>query len=358
MRIAFRTDASVKIGVGHVVRCLNLARALRAQGEQVSFLCRETEGHAGPLIAENGFPVHLLAVTDRDGIHHPHGQGAWGRREALMDVDACCLHLKDQLDWLVVDHYGLDACWETAIRAKAARVMVIDDLADRPHDCELLLDQNLLPSLETRYLQRVPAHCRCLLGPGYALLDDAFGRLACQAGVRHHVQRLLVFFGGGDEGNLTARAWRELDELGLEGDVVVGRANPHLPEVESLCKKNASRWTLHVQTRHMAELMLDADLLIGAGGTTHWERCLLGLPAITVTVAANQVQVTEMLAAAETCFYAGPSELLKDGDIRQVVLRLIADPCQLEKMSRAACTIVPDGNGKIKVAAAMGVVSG
>jgi UDP-2,4-diacetamido-2,4,6-trideoxy-beta-L-altropyranose hydrolase len=357
MRVVFRADASIAIGIGHVTRCLNLARVLRAQGAQVSFLCRATDGHAGPLIAENGFPVVLLPAED-SGFHPPHGQGVWERREAIMDADACCMHLDGRVDWLVVDHYGLDACWESAMRSKAHRIMVIDDLADRQHDCELLLDQNLVPSFETRYRQRVSAHCRCLLGPGFALVDDSFGMLAGQARVRRHVQRLLFFFGGGDAGNLTAFALRDLEDLGIESDVVAGRDNPNIPELRALCAKGAARSTLHVQTRQMAALMLNADLMIGAGGTTHWERCLLGLPAITITVAANQVPVTEMLASAGTCVYAAPSESLKHGEIRQTVERLMADPCQLEKMSRAAREIVPDGNGKVKVAAAMGLVSG
>jgi UDP-2,4-diacetamido-2,4,6-trideoxy-beta-L-altropyranose hydrolase len=340
MRIALRADASVVLGSGHVMRCLTLAETLRQQGDEVRFLCREEPGHMAGLIRRRGFACDLLST------------------EMTLAEDAAqsSAVLASGVDLLLVDHYRLDDRWESAMRSRAKALAVIDDLADRRHDCDLLLDQNLMPDMEQRYRGRVPIGCRLLLGPEYLLLREEFRRLAALTPERDgRLRRLLLFFGGSDPDDLTGRALDELDSLDppLHGDVVIGSGNRQLARLRSRCEQSGGRWLLHVQTERMAELMAAADLTLGAGGSSHWERCLLGLPALVVTVAANQVLATRMLDERGACRWLGDVTELSGTPFRDAVSRYRFEPEALCRMSRIARAIVPPGDGVKKVAAAL-----
>lgn len=334
MRVAIRADASVALGSGHVMRCLTLAQALRRQGAQVLFLCRRLPGHLGEEIRQQGFEVRWLGAGSAPGEQQVHR----GR----------------PLDLLVVDHYGLDRRWEKAMRPCARAILVIDDLADRGHACDLLLDQNLLPDLQHRYQGLLPPGCRQLLGPRYALLREDFYRESSRPRLRRDLRRLLVFFGGSDPANLTGRALRELAETALGADVVIGAGNPHRADIQALCDGNQGRWSLHVQTERMAELMAGADLALGAGGSSHWERCVLGLPALVVTVADNQVATTRLLHEQGACWWLGDKDSLPEGSFRQALDTLRRQPEMLIAMSGAARKLVPvDGGTRCVVNAVM-----
>jgi UDP-2,4-diacetamido-2,4,6-trideoxy-beta-L-altropyranose hydrolase len=338
MQIVFRVDASASIGHGHVMRCLTLADTLRKKGASVRFLCREETGHAIPLIQKKDFEVCVLFPGDAP-------------LSPAEDAKDCLKLLNQHTDLLIVDHYQLDAAWERNMRTAAKWIMVIDDLANRPHDCDLLLDQNLLPDATVRYQEKVPEHCRQLLGTNYVLLEPVYQKTSRQCAVRQTLQNILVFFGGGDAGNMTCRALRELEESDASIDVVIGNAHPYPDEVRELCSANG--WQLHVQTRRMAELIAKADLAIGAGGTSHWERTLLGLPSIVIAIAENQYATSEMLAERGACRYLGPADTLPDGAIRSAVESFRTTPSSLHTMSQAAFDVVPDGNGCYRVAEAI-----
>ena len=294
MRVVFRADASVTVGTGHVMRCLTLAEALRKAGAEPAFICREFEGNLVGLIEARGFDVHVLPR-----LEPPTDPLTWTAAHPQEDAAQTASFLKERADWLVVDHYGLERRWENEMREHAGRLMVIDDLADRAHDCDLLLDQNDLWN-PARYDALVPAHCRKLLGPAYALLRDEF-RTAREAWPREvgETTRIFVFFGGTDPTNETPKALRALRRWGegktLDIDVVIGGGNPHRAEVEGLVNATPNA-LLHVQAGNMAELMARADLSVGAGGSTTWERFCLGLPSLVVTTATNQEAIARALA--------------------------------------------------------------
>jgi UDP-2,4-diacetamido-2,4,6-trideoxy-beta-L-altropyranose hydrolase len=181
-KILIRTDASVQIGTGHVMRCLTLADELRGRGAEVIFVCREFDGNLCGYIEEKGYIVHRLPVSDATeqgdqnieiGLKHT----AWLGADCQTDVEQVEEIIKDlesPPDWLVVDHYALDERWEECLRSYCKKIMVIDDLADRPHNCDLLLDQNFYENLESRYDGLVPPQCKKFLGPKYALLRPEF----------------------------------------------------------------------------------------------------------------------------------------------------------------------------------------
>jgi len=301
MKFAFRVDATPEMGTGHVMRCLTLADGMAARGAAVRFVSRRLPDRLRALLRSRGYGPSMLSTPadseNRDGLQHSR----WLEGGQLEDAQATVTALRDETwDWVVVDHYALASPWETVVRASGARVAAIDDLADRDHDCDVLVDQNLYQEGAGRYARRVPAGCSVLAGPRYALLRDEF---------RHHRTsgrrdantplRLLVSFGGADPRNLTGMALTALAEPGVAPhrvDVVIGAEHPAGAEIAAACRDLG--YTCHVQTDRMAELMALSDLALGAGGISVWERCCIGLPALAIACAANHRRQVESAAAA------------------------------------------------------------
>jgi UDP-2,4-diacetamido-2,4,6-trideoxy-beta-L-altropyranose hydrolase len=333
VHFVFRADASLEIGTGHVMRCLTLADELRRRGADTAFLCRGEPGNLNALIASRGHDVEAIGSGTEDA-----GQSAAHLGQA-------------RPDWIVVDHYALDRAWEAAARRFAGKVFVIDDLADRHHDCDVLLDQNLYDGVETRYGPLVPPRCRQLIGPRFALLRPEFAQ-ARERLARHArpVARILVSFGGVDSANETARVLACLHDVlpSAALDVVIGPANPYAAEIEALASGHA-RATVHVGTDRMAELMSQADAFIGAGGSTTWERLCLGLPSLAIAAAENQVPTLQRLGAMGAVQYAGRTSGLDAAAVRIAVERFLADQDARSAMIRVGMGLV-DGRGAERVA--------
>lgn len=356
MKILFRVDASLIIGTGHVMRCLTLAKEIVKTGAMCHFACREHPGNLIDFIRQHGFEVTALPMSKhqeptRDELESlSPSHSAWlGCDWASDAAQTKVVSSARAYDWLVVDHYALDVRWESAMRNVANRIMVIDDLADRQHDCDVLLDQNFYADMNHRYDGKVPPDCQLLLGPRYALLRDEFRQLREQLKPRAKpVKRVLVFFGGVDLGNYTARVIEILASVGggdWHVDVVVGTHHPHREKVEAICAKQG--FVCYVQTGRMAELMAMADVAIGAGGIAIWERCCLGLPTLTLCVADNQVkQIAD--AASEGLLYT--PEL--DEDLTLAIARhihvLLENSYLRQVISRNAMRAV-DGRGVLRV---------
>jgi len=349
-KIAFRVDASSQIGTGHFMRCLSLADGLNQRGAQIRFVCRHLPEHLEDTLVARGYAFMPLNSGSNDAIAgdlaHAHWLGVSQAQDAADTIHA----LSDQFwDWLIVDHYALDIRWETELRKSARNIFVIDDIADRQHDCDLLLDQNFYTDMGARYIEKVPPHCRLLLGPRYALLRDEFRQLRERVKPRTGaVKRVLVFFGGVDADNFAGRVIEALADTDIKGskvDVVIGVQHPQRDAIESACAEH--QFDCHVQTNRMAELMAAADLAIGAGGSATWERCCLGLPAFVICTAANQVrQVAD--AASEGWLYAPElkGELVEE--IQCHLRILLANNCLRRAISSNGMQVV-DGCGVLRV---------
>lgn len=355
MKIIFRADASIQIGSGHVMRCLTLADRLRERGATVHFICRELPGHLGGLLVDKGYPVGWLPAPGSDDpaipTHTAHSAWLGVPWQADAEQPRAMLAGLPEVDWLIVDHYALDRTWEAQMRPLVERIMVIDDLADRPHDCDLLLDQNLYPNLEHRYDNLVPTDCRKLLGPRYALLRPEFGEARKTLRVRDgSIRRILIFFGGSDPTNETTKALeaiRLLDRPDINVDVVVGETNPHKEKVKTLCA-TLPNVIYHCQVSNMAELMAAADLAIGAGGATTWERCCLGLPSVVCIIADNQVEMTNALANDGCLLSLGWCLSLTAASIGRVIETLNACKGLLQFLGDRTAELV-DGHGVERV---------
>lgn len=349
-RIAFRVDASSKIGTGHFMRCLTLAIALRKCGAQIRFISRYLPDYLRSMLAREMCEFVLLNSQQNnhkiDGLVHSHWLGVSQEQDAADSLQA----LSDQIwDWLVVDHYALDSHWELMFRNVSKKILVIDDIADRKHECDMLLDQNFYCDMQHRYTDKIPAGCQLLMGPRYALLRDEFRQLRKELEPRNGpVKRILIFFGGVDEHNYTGLAVSVLSEIGVDElhiDVVIGLQHPNCEEIKALCRELG--FFLHVQTNKMAELIASADLVIGAGGATTWERCCLGAPALSICVAKNQV--SQIRDAAHEGLLYGP-EVGSDVAlaIKTHIMALLDNSALRSLISRKAWNAV-DGRGVMRV---------
>lgn len=361
MKVVFRADASLQMGTGHVMRCLTLADALTAGGARCEFICRIHPGNLLSLIRSKGYTAHELAVNpdlpgpgvsrcDTESGEQSPAHGHWLGASQSEDAAACALILAElQPDWLIVDHYALDARWEQALKPHYRRLMVIDDLADRPHACDLLLDQTFGRQSED-YRVRVPGDCQVLCGSGYALLRPEFAALrsySLQRRVRPQLRQLLISMGGVDKDNATGQVLDALRDCPLPGDcritVVMGSTAPWLKEVKQQTLSLPWPSQVLVGVSDMARLMADSDLAIGAAGATSWERCCLGLPTAMMVLAENQRFAAELLERAGAVRMLLPGPTFKT-QIKHLINELVAAEGAQRSLVDGASKIT-DGKG-------------
>lgn len=350
MKIAIRVDASSQIGTGHVMRCLTLATALVEPDTQIHFICRHLPVNLGDLIRDKGFKVFLLPPSKLDQEAEPLAHASWLGVTQEVDAKATLDIVEDQgYDWLITDHYALDIRWEKILRPYVKKLMVIDDLADRLHDCDVLLDQNYYLNQETRYKDKLPNKCLTLLGPRYTLLRKEFSELRTQLKPKDNtVKRILVFFGGVDALDFTTKAIKAISaitEYEFSVDVVIGDQHPNKEAIIALCER--SGFSCYVQTDKMAELMAQADLSIGAGGGAVWERACLKLPTIAIPIATHQIkQLTDIAAKGIT--YTFDANDYTPENIKKHIHSILDNPSLRHLMSVNSAEIV-DGKGVERV---------
>lgn len=337
MKVLFRADSSLEIGSGHVQRCLALAAALSARGASCTFAARDLPGTARALISAAGHATLTLAPRaadpESDATETAHATAELGN-----------------VDLVIVDHYALDQRWEVAFKPFMQRCAVIDDLANRPHSCDVLIDVTQDDNRTTLYETLVSPDTILLLGPRYAILRPEFRSL--HAGIRQRggaIDRVLISFGAIDAGNHCELAWQAVRAVAKDAEIdIVLRGNaPHVKRIAQAIRSD-TRAHLHIDTLVMAKLMAAADLAVGAGGTTTWERACLGLPTIVTAIADNQRDNVRALAEAG----AALSVPIGDGyaeRLAHAVSSLKADPHRLASMSKAAGKLV-DGRGAERLA--------
>tara|TARA_B110000008_G_scaffold209315_1_gene208134 strand:- start:2636 stop:3706 length:1071 start_codon:yes stop_codon:yes gene_type:complete len=302
MRVVFRVDASFEIGIGHVMRCLSLALQLKKNGFIIEFICRKHQGNLIDTIISEGFSVYGLELHKLNQSENSLSHGNWLGATQYQDIDDCGKILKkSKVDWLIVDHYAIDQFWEQSLKIFYDKLLVIDDLSDRRHDCDLLLDQNF-GRKQQDYLELVPESCEILLGSKYALMRDEFvhwRKYSLERRKKPELKNILISMGGVDINNFTGQVLEELRLCKLSIDVLVtivlGINSPYLLEIKKITNDLPFNTELKINVNNMAEVMANADLAIGASGSTSWERCCLGLPAIQIVTAKNQDIIGEML---------------------------------------------------------------
>lgn len=309
MIAVIRVDASTQIGSGHVMRCLTLAQKLKKEKQaDVYFVMRLLEGNLINLVRDKGFVV--LSLHEMSVNNDLQGYSKWltvTQKQDAEDTKAVISELSN-IDLLVVDSYAIDYIWENELRLYVKQIMIIDDLANRKHNCDILLDQNFYLDKEERYKRLVPENCQLYLGPKFALLREEFYKAKANLRKRDgNIKNILVFFGGSDLTNETEKAIKAIELLNnpdITVNVVVGASNKNKEKLKRFCAQNP-QFKFYCQVDNMAELMNEADLAIGAGGTTIWERHFMELPSIVISVADNQTKICEDCAVEGLFKYLG-----------------------------------------------------
>jgi UDP-2,4-diacetamido-2,4,6-trideoxy-beta-L-altropyranose hydrolase len=257
------------------MRCLALAVGLRSHAVDAFFVCADQPGNMSRAISAHGFPLRLIrpCSTELDD--------AQATIEAVTDARP--------FDWLVVDSYLLGHRFEQYLYRSIGRILVIDDLHDRRHFCDLLVDASAVADDIGRYASLVAPSTICLLGQKYAPLRRAFVDVAREDRDFMQVRRVLVSYGGTDPLEMTSKAIVVAGNAAvrhIQFDVVIGPTNPRRRRLQARAK-HLPNAIIHVDTPCMPELMARADLSLGAGGTTTWERMFMGLPSIVVSLVAR-----------------------------------------------------------------------
>jgi UDP-2,4-diacetamido-2,4,6-trideoxy-beta-L-altropyranose hydrolase len=336
------------------MRCLTVASGLRERGVNIHFVCREHDGDLCDFIEGRGFMVHRLPVSplwapSPDVVPHASWLGATWQEDSeqtIAAIEAGCVIP----DWLVVDHYAIDERWESSLRRSVRHIMAVDDLADRRHDCDILLDDNILPGIKIRYDNLVPANCKLLLGEKYVSLRDEFLELRRNAKFRTGpVRRVLVSFGGVDVDNYTGWVIVGLINAGLGGlavDVVVGAQNPNRSMIQSICSTHG--FDVHVQTDRIAYLMNVADLAIGSAGYTAYEFAAMKLPAILIPLSDVQTKFSKELEGRGVASVLAIKRDTPCQDVSGAILAVINSQALRASMSRACARFI-DGKGRVRV---------
>lgn len=363
MHIAFRVDSSTIIGHGHVMRCLTLAQAIvRAQKQlkiHISFITKANQGNINHLISKAGYQLVLIPAGESPIKQEDSNTwlGCTAEQDALQTIEA--IKTLPSVDLLIVDHYAIAKSWHLLVKPFYQHLMVIDDLASRPLDCDFLLDQTLNRQAE-KYHTLVPEHCQLLLGQNYMLLRDEFVALKAQAKARREQQskqlrqvNILITMGGGDPDNLSMLALLAIEKLRMDfpnisATLVVSSQSKHLDALRKQ-QRNLTWCQLITDSQHMAELMLNADIAIGASGSTAWERCCLGLPSLTTVNAQNQQLIAENLAKAGASINLGWHQQIIVDAVSKQLRRLVDTPQEYLSMVDN-CFAACDGKGANRVA--------
>lgn len=364
MNIVFRADASINIGSGHIMRCLALADTLTKKGHQCRFICRSHKGNLGDFIIQKGYKVVFLSnsyqpdlmktietkaydyqtITDKEMYHlGPSPYSHWLEVPWQLDAKQTLQSLSEQpADWLVLDHYALDYRWQSACKTGFNKLMVIDDLVNRQHLCDLLLDQTFSRKPQ-EYQVLVPNHCQILTGAQYALLRPEFNQWRALSLAKRQdpvLNNILVNLGGVDKDNVTGALLRAINASTLPESctltVVMGATAPHIEEIKTLAKEMKHPCQVLQGINNMAELMAHADFSIGAAGSTSWERCCLGLPTMMVILADNQRDIAYQLSRAGAAITLNLTDNLNIQIEQQLQL---LTPARLAQLSLAAQAI-------------------
>ena len=335
--IFIRVDSITKIGYGHLIRCLALADTLK-KSFKINFICTNLNGNLISQICKKKFEVFRFNTkSQRINV----------KKDAEKTISIIKKH-RNKKSLLILDSYILSQEWENRVRPYVKRLIVIDDLMDRKHSCDLIIDQNLHTQMNSLYTKSVPKNCVKLLGPDYAILRNQFIAQRKYAKIRSlPIKNILVSFGGTDNENHTLHALTSLKKLNsdVNVNVVTGTANIGKKIIKNFCKKNFN-YNYFEQVENMVKLMQVADLCIGSSGTTTWERCCVGLPAIAIVTSNDQKDIASAVSNNKCIINLG--KIKKSGKVNYIHLIKNLKNSDLQNMSKNCMKLV-DGKGATRI---------
>lgn len=289
MNVFFRVDASVQIGIGHVMRCLTLSEELKERGFKVIFISAELEGDLKQLIKNKGIEVYPITNTT---LKIDYEQ----TRNVLKNYAS-------QLKILIVDSYKHDIQWETLIKSHVDLLISIDD-KPRLHNVDILIDNNYKAELINFYKENM-TEVKKLLGSSYVMLRSEFKKHYTQNDMKDDL--IHIFFGGTDCNNYTFLYSDKLLEYitGIKVHVVVSNSFAFEGTLKKLKNSYGERFDYSVSPENMAEIMSKCTIAIGAPGTTTWERMSIGLPCAYLATNINQIPILQKIQNDKLGIYLG-----------------------------------------------------
>lgn len=297
MAIAFRVDSSFNIGSGHIYRCMSLAAQLRfhllreQKTSDIYFISKKAPGNFIHLITQAGFKTITLEqqLTEEEDA-----------------VETLKILHHYQVSKLIVDHYELSLTFESKVKKSNIKLIAIDDLMNRVHDCDILIDQNYKENYTSCYKDLVPKNCKLFLGPRYSLLREEFYTQQSQLKIYpiKEIKQVLVFFGSSDPDGETLRFIEETKDLNhsFHFHIMLSSGNKFYEDIKNFLNPN---YTLHIDSKEVSKLMSQCDFYFGSGGSITWERMCLGLNGAIVLIAENQRLVAEELGKSKLQYYWG-----------------------------------------------------
>ncbi|SFC24441.1 UDP-2,4-diacetamido-2,4,6-trideoxy-beta-L-altropyranose hydrolase [Pseudoalteromonas denitrificans] len=355
MKVLFRVDASKNIGTGHVMRCLTLANVLRNHGCKIEFACIQRQGDLILFIQQQGYRVAIIPYKQNGLDNNLTPESIY--QNDIQKKDSHCFINKlsvSNKDIVVVDHYGLDHHWASEIKKTACRILVIDDLANRQHICDFLLDQNLHENPSSRYKNKVDLNCNLFLGPKYALLRPEFySERPLLKQVNKRIPHFLVYLGFVDPKDTTSKIIAAIESLEFEVkvDFVLSELHPNFRELKSKALE-LENIDIHLQPADILSILKRVDFVIGAGGSATWERCCLGIPSILFALTENQKVLAEELSKLNTVLYLKEKDVVSVDKIKQAIIAMVKSEAKRLSFSERSQALV-DGVGAERVAAIM-----
>jgi len=303
---------------------LSLAKELRKNGARCIFICKELEGNIMNEILKSDFELKIIKIKEENKLNqdikdHLFHSSWLGGNQADDAAETINLIRDLHIDWIIIDHYGIDHTWQMMVRPHSNKIFVIDDIADRKHECDLLLDHNYFINHEERYQNLVEVATPKIFGTKYTLLQDQYylfyGRVPPRSG---RIKNILIYFGGFDKQNLTGMVVNSLLDI-FHNNVTLNVINSNPPE--SLIKATSLNKNIKIYRNvpSLAPMMLKCDLAFGAGGVTGLERCFMGLPSFVITTAENQIEITKELNNAGLIKWLGHFDQINNNDLTHIL---------------------------------------
>ena len=336
--IGIRVDANNKTAMGHIMRCLAIAKQLYALGKKIIFLVSDED--AVGIIRDNRFEYQILPY-------------AYNEKNKEVDVLISLLKQK-KVNTLLIDSYEVTEEYMIRLKEKI-NIIYLYDLNMFKYAANLIINYTFGTKLSLYQKWNYDADTKFLLGSNYIPLGPGFVNI--DRNYAQKIERVFITTGGTDKNDmllgilhkLVKSEWSQIEKV-----VIAGKFYGRIQDLEKVAMQNPSV-KVYYNISNMAEIMRQCDVAISAGGTTIAELCACGIPTIGFSVADNQVYGLEAYSKAGIIKYAGD---VRDG--KEIVIENIEDNLymltkdeKLREYQGILAHSIIDGKGALRIAKAI-----